>query len=143
MIGTEVRTYRIEFDDAAKEYALALVEIGEKFLVDHIRPQRPPPVDGSDASRSMLAALFSKSNEVMLKADPDDEQAAHAYAEGKKQVKAGELLMDQAKTALMAKIQDNYGVRGDGWAATWGEQKGYHVDGYDVAPMRKFGLRKR
>lgn len=143
MIGTDFRMYRIDFDAAAKEYAEALVEVGEKFLVDHVRPQRPPPVDGSESSREMLSALFRRSNGITLKADDSDEEAARAYFIGKKQKAEGEHLMDQAKTALMAKIQANYGLRGDGWTATWGEQKPYRVDAYDVAAMRKFSLRPR
>jgi putative phage-type endonuclease len=143
MIGTEFRMYHVNFDASAQEYAAALVDVGEKFLVDHVRPQRPPPVDGSQSSREMLATLFRKSSGVTLKADQSDEEAARAYFKGKKVRDDGQWLMDGAKTALMAKIQDNYGLRGDGWTATWGEQNGYHVEAYDVAAMRKFSLRPR
>lgn len=141
MIGTEFRLHRIEFDSAAQEYAGALVEVGEKFLVDHVRPKRPPPVDGSASSREMLSALFRRPNQITLKADDEAEQMARAYFAGKRQREEGEQLMDQAKTAMMARMQENYGLKGDGWSAVWGEQKGYHVEAYDVAPMRKFGIR--
>jgi putative phage-type endonuclease len=141
MIGTEVRTYRVEFDDAAKEYAEALVEMGAKFRADHVLTERPPPVDGSEPSRNMLAALFQKHNQVQIKADPQAEEAARAYFEAQRQVKEAKDLADNAKTVLMAKIQGNYGIRGEGWRCNWAEQKGYHVEGYDVPPMRKFDLR--
>jgi putative phage-type endonuclease len=141
MIGTEFRTYRIEFDDGAQEYARALVEIGEKFLVDHVRPRRPPPVDGSESSRQMLATLFQKPTKIVLKANNEDEHAARVYFEAKKQRDAGQQMMDNVKTAMMAKIQNAYGIYGDGWRAAWPSQKGYHVDAYDVEPMRKFDLR--
>jgi putative phage-type endonuclease len=141
MIGTEVRTYRVEFDDAAKEYAEALVEMGAKFRADHVLTERPPPVDGSEPSRNMLAALFQKHNQVQIKADPQAEEAARAYFEAQRQVKEAKELADNAKTVLMAKIQGNYGIRGEGWRCNWAEQKGYHVEGYDVPPMRKFDLR--
>jgi len=143
MIGTEFRTYRIEYDESAQDYARALVEIGERFLVDHVRPRRPPPVDGSEASRRMLAGLFRRDNGIVLKADADDETAARAYFNGKKQRDEGQHIMDNAKTALMAKIGDAYQLSGDGWRANWGSQAGYHVPAYDVEPMRKFDLREK
>lgn len=142
MIGTMFKTYRVEYDEGAQELAGALTDVGEKFLVDHVRPGHPPPVDGSESSRRMLAGLFPKNNGVMLKADDGDEEIAAHYFRGKKMVDDGERMKDEAKTAFMAKIQSADGVRGDGWRALWKEQAPYHVDGYDVDAMRKFDLRE-
>jgi predicted phage-related endonuclease len=141
MIGTEFRTYRVPFDESAQEYAQALVEIGAKFRCDHVLTERPPPIDGSESSRELLAALFQKSNGVQIKADAESEDAARVYFDAGRRIKEAKELQNKAKTVLMAKIQGNYGVRGDGWRCLWREQDGYHVDGYDVEPMRKFDLR--
>jgi putative phage-type endonuclease len=141
MIGTEFRTYRIPFDASAKEYAEALVEMAAKFRRDHVLTDRPPPIDGSASSRELLAALFQKTNGVQIKADEESEDAARVYFNAGRQIKAAKELQDKAKTVLMAKIQGNFGIRGDGWRCNWGEQAGYHVDAYDVKPMRKFDLR--
>jgi predicted phage-related endonuclease len=144
MIGTEVRTYRIDFDKEAAEYASALVELGDRFRKDHVLTRRPPPIDGSESSRNMLAELFPKAGTAQVRADEEAEAAARSYFEGKRQEKAAKELQDNAKTALMAKIQGNYGVVGDGWRCNWVDVKGYHVDAhaYDVEARRKFDLRK-
>ena len=141
MIGTEIRTYRIEYDASASEYAEALVEIGAKFRADHILTGRPPPVDGSESSREMLAALFRKSNGVYLKADETAEEAARLYFDAKRRAKAAEQDADNAKTVLLARISENEGLKGDGWKCAWREQKAYDVPGYHVDAMRKFDLR--
>jgi predicted phage-related endonuclease len=141
MIGTEIRTYRIDFDSGAQEYAEVLVEMGEKFLTDHVRPRREPPMDGSQSNRDMLSSLFKKSSGVYLKADAEAEQAARAYFDAKRDRDAAVERMDAAKTALMDKIRGDHGIQGDGWRALWSEQKGYTVPAYEVTPMRKFDLR--
>jgi predicted phage-related endonuclease len=142
MIGTEIRTYRIGFDASASEYAEALVEIGAKFRTDHVLTGRPPPVDGSEASREMLAALFRKSNGVYLKADEDAEEAARLYFDAKRRMKTAEQDADNAKTVLMAKTTNADGIVGDGFRFTWKERKGYHVDAYDVPSQRVAAFRR-
>jgi len=142
MIGTEVRTYRVDFDAGAREYAEALVEVAAKFRRDHVLTGIPPEVDGSESSREMLAALFQKHNGVRIRADALAEDHARAYFEARRLKNEAEQSMEVSKTLLLDRIRANEGLVGDGWECAWREQRGYRVNAYDVAPMRKFELRR-
>jgi putative phage-type endonuclease len=138
MIGTEFRIYDVAYDE---DYAMALVELGERFLVDHIRPKRPPAADGSESARRMLASVFPRSNGNLLDADTEAECAAKMYFEGSALVKEGERLKDDAKALLMEKIGESDGIKGHGFRCFWKNRDGYHVPAYTVDPGRKFDLR--
>lgn len=140
MIGTEIRTYRVEYDAGAREYAEALVEIGAKFRKDHVLTGRPPPVDGSEQSREMLAALFRKSNGARVQAPLEAEMHARVYFEARKRKAEAEEQMAVAKTMLLDKIRDNECLVGDGWQCAWREQKAHDVT-YHVDAHRAFDLR--
>lgn len=140
MIGTEIRTYRVEYDAGAREYAETLVEIGAKFRKDHVLTGREPPVDGSEASREMLAALFQKSNGARVQAPLEAEMHARVYFEARKRKAEAEEQMAVAKTMLLDKIRDNECLVGDGWQCAWREQKAHDVT-YHVDAHRAFDLR--
>jgi len=144
IIGTTIGTWVVEWSEVA-ELVDALVEVADRFYIDHVVPRKPPRLDDSDGASRMIRAIVGKtSNGVMLKASEEAEAAAKLYFQAKKEMELAAAKKQEAMSNLIAIIGEADGVKGDGWRALHKLQAGYHVDPkpYDVEPMRKFDLRK-
>jgi predicted phage-related endonuclease len=141
IIGTMIGTWVVERVHVA-EFEEALVELADKFWVDHVLTKKPPRIDASDGAYRMVKAIVGKgSNGTMLKASPEAEQAAQLYFEAQKELKAAEAKKQEAASNMIAVCGEFDGVRGDGWRLFHKPAAGYRVEAYDVEPRRKFDLR--
>jgi predicted phage-related endonuclease len=141
IIGTMIGTWVVEWKDVS-ELVDALVEVADRFYVDHVVTKKPPQLDASDGAARMVRELVGKRNNgVMLRASPEAEAAAKMYFEARRAMKETTEKKQEAVSNMIAMIGEADGVKGDGWRALNRRQEGYHVDAYDVAEMRKFDLR--
>jgi predicted phage-related endonuclease len=141
LIGTEVRTYRIERDE---DLVGVLVEEADKFLRDHVTPRKPPAVDGTEGSGRMLRALFPRPTGPMVRASAEAEERAKAYFHWKHQVEVAEANLEGVKQALIAACGESEGIVGSTWRMKLGMRKGYTVDrqSYTVPEARTFDMRE-
>lgn len=114
--GQDLRVYTVAFDEGLFE---ALVNIGRRFWFDHVVPQVPPPLDGSEAARTYLAATYSRHGRELRPAPPSAERWATELAEAKRTLAAAQARADLAQTHLCAAIGDAAGIEGATWKATW------------------------
>lgn len=118
LLGTEIRPYRIELTPDIAHLIEGLCELADRFHADHVLAKRPPPVDGSEGSRRLLAALWPKNKGgVHMKASRDAERHAKRYFDAKRIKEIAEKEMEIASQELIETIRDADGVHGDGWRA--------------------------
>lgn len=141
LIGTQVNTYVVEYDDAARDLAEALRERVEQWWRDHIVAQKPPRLDGSEGASRMVRELVGKrSNGVMLKASAEANEAARLYFEAKRDLEAAEERKREAQNNLIAICGETDGIVGDGFKMSNRVARGYHVNAYDVPASRRFRM---
>lgn len=141
IIGTMVGTWVVERADV-QDLTEALVEVADKFYVDHVLTKVPPRLDASDGAYRMIRKLVGEgSNGAMLKASAEAEQAAALYFEAQRELKAAEAKKQEATSRLIATAGEFDGVKGDGWRLLHRAQGSYVVPSYTVAAQRKFDLR--
>ena len=142
LLGTEVRTYRIERDlDGIDELVLGLRDLADRFIVDHLDAMRPPAVDGSEGSARLLAALFPRQRTPALRASPEAEEAARTYFAATRAMKALEAEKELAKQRLVAFVGDADGTTGDGWRLKLDWREPVEVKATTRAGYRHFDCR--
>jgi predicted phage-related endonuclease len=144
LLGTEVKTFRIDIGADEREAIQALREAGEKWWRDHVIAKKRPEIDQSEGASRMVRALVGKKhNGAIIQAGPEAEHAARMYAEASAQIKEAEARKREASTRLIEIIADNDGVQGVGWRARHTSRRGYMVPSYEVKEGRTFDLRRR
>jgi predicted phage-related endonuclease len=140
LIWPGVRTYTVERD---LELEGLLVEEADRFWQDHVLAKKPPPVDGTEGSRRMLARLFPKSNGARFKASPQVEELARDYFDTKKDLTHAEQLHEQAKQLLILAAGETDGIDGDGWRLHHKLRNAYDAtpSPYHVEAKRHFDMR--
>jgi putative phage-type endonuclease len=123
--GQDFRVYELHRD---LELEAALIEKCKAFWFDHVVPGNPPPLDGSDAAKRLLAAKYPKHTDEVIHATPEFEalaQQLHAFKEA--EARAAE---DVARTEALLRdaIGDKASVIGSNWRASWRTTAG---NGYD------------
>ncbi len=120
--GFVFRNYVVRFD---QDLWGRLLEIGERFMVDHVRPNRPPPPDNPDEQAELLARQFPK-----VQRPQPVEADAQLSLKGQElsKVRAELAALEERKKALSNEIKDWLGDRkavvADGWKASWYDVKG-------------------
>jgi len=143
IIGTTIGTWVVERVHMA-EFEETLVELADRFWVDHVLPKKPPRLDASDGAYRMIKSLVGKgSNGTTLQASPEAERAAAFYFEAQRELKAAEAKKQEAASNMIAMCGEFDGVRGDGWRLLHKRIAEYTVErqSYVVPAMRKFDLR--
>lgn len=140
LLGTSVRTYRIERD---ADIEGLLVETADAFWHDHVLTHKSPPIDGSTGSRRMLEAVYARCNGMVLKAGPEFETLAGEYFAAKAAKEVAEQRQEHARQALMGLLGEADGVTGDGWRCKYAMRKAYTVQRseYTVAAGRHWDMR--
>jgi len=142
LMGTQVKTYVVEYDDGARELAEAVCERVEQWWRDHIVAGKPPRLDDSEGAARMIRELVGRrSNGVMLQASPEANEAARLYFEAKRDLDAAESKKREAQSNLIAMIGDADGIVGDGFRATNKVRAAYDVNAYRVEAKRRFDMR--
>lgn len=143
LIGTEIRTYRIELGTEVAEMLEALKALAEQFWTDHVVARKPPTIDGSEGSARMVKALFPAVRGPVLRAGPEAEEAARLYFAAQKDMAQAGRELDRAKQILMASCGDCEGIDGDGWRLRLKErpEKVVTPRPYTLPPYRHFDMR--
>lgn len=114
--GTDFRIYRIKRD---RELAGMFIDLATKFWRDHVLAKTPPPVNGTEGAKRMLAKLFPRNVGPVKQADNETERLVS-------ELKALDML-DAKRLELENKLKnaiaDADGIDGDGWAVTYKANK--------------------
>lgn len=122
--GDDFRVYRIQRD---LDLESMLLEACERFWVDHVLPQKPPPPDASEGYSGFLASRYPKSNGTMALATPELESLARRLRAAKAAKEAAEDAEREARNHLVAAIGETDGIQGEGWRVTYKLSKGRAV----------------
>jgi putative phage-type endonuclease len=76
----EFSIYSVPYNE---QLALGLVELAERFWVDHVLARQPPPPDASERYKEFLGRAFPTTNDVVLHLDEGDARAALAAQYGR------------------------------------------------------------
>ena len=141
-LGTEIRAYRIVRTSAIGELEEALIEVADRFWTDHVLTKTPPPVDGSEGAKRMVAARWPRNNGVVIPASREAEAEARAYFEARALKKQAEEAMALASQRLRMEVADGDGLKGDGWRLFVKERAAAEVPGYTRDAYRHFDLQQ-
>jgi putative phage-type endonuclease len=125
--GQDDREYRVPRD---LELEGQLLEICERFWVDHIMTGVPPPVDGSEQYSSYLKQRFPRDERPLL---PETDEARRWYSElltARDREDAAKARRAEAENALKAIIADAGGIEG---LCTWRQNKPSRVTDWEAA----------
>lgn len=123
LIGTDdLRQYRVSAD---AEIQGMLMEAVDRFYVDHIKTQRPPPPDASHSCAEWLVSKYpDHQGETMVKADMDAEVWAAALRKARVSLDEASRIEAEARNHLMAAIGSAPGIEGKGWRISYRQSKG-------------------
>jgi putative phage-type endonuclease len=101
--GNKFRHFRIDRDEHMIRY---LVDAGRRFM-DRVATGNPPPADGSDATRELLAHLFEVQPEAVRRVDPLVIEPLLAERDRlKSEVKEREARLSEIDNQLVAELGD-------------------------------------
>lgn len=101
-MSEEIRTYHIPYN--AEQFGRMLDVVGDWYR-RHVVAGEPPPVDGSEATRKVLARLYSGGEEkVVIEPTDDDRADAAVILTAQSTIAASEALADAAKARIMERI---------------------------------------
>lgn len=113
--GSEFRIYRIKRN---RELGKAIANVCRRFWFDNVLGNVPPPVDGSEGARRMLAKLYPKDEKPLMVATAEMNSLAERLAA----TKADLAVVEEKKAYLENKfrevIGDAAGILGEDWKAT-------------------------
>lgn len=119
--GNDYRVYRVERNP---ELEGALLELAERFWLDHVEKKVPPAVDGSESAREWLAKRYPRETAPLLKSTPAVEAIAKDLRDARRRLEQAETDKAFAENRLKELIGNAAGVEGDGWRVTWKARKG-------------------
>lgn len=88
-------------------------EVAERFMVDHVLAQKPPPPDASDKYAAFLNSRHGISNGTLINPSTEIEAQIFKWAKLKVVEKRAHELAAQIGNELKAQLGDNYGYQGD------------------------------
>ena len=112
--------FRIERVEADPIYQTLLFDKAVAFL-DLVKTKTPPPLTGNDSDT--LAEVKPQSSNTYAKADPQLDHIARLYIEAKAEAEAADAALKEMAIAIKEAIGDGEGVKGQGWLATWKQNK--------------------
>ena len=96
-----------------------LVRINERFWFDNVLKQEPPPLDGTEGSRTYLNQKYPKNNSTMVASTVEIAEVADSYAKVCETLKYLEQDKDSLGNILRKAIGENDGVEGNWGKITW------------------------
>lgn len=97
LIGGELNIYTVRFD---ADLFGQLVEIANRFWIDHVETKTPPPVEGTASYTEYLKRRFPRSVGVTLTADPNIEALAQELREIEALEERAELIRNEIKAYM-------------------------------------------
>jgi len=138
--GTAKRYFEVHHDD---DLASTLLTVAEKFHNNHLLPRIPPKADGSPGSRALLQASWPRHSVEMIAAPEEAEALAREFIEARETEKQAIQRKNAAQQKLCALINENQGLEGQGWRATWKRVEEAVVPSYTREAYRRFDLREK
>jgi len=131
LVGVDdLRAFTIRAD---AEVQGMLLEVVDRFYVDHVLTGKPPPLDGSDSCANYVAARYPRSQGAILPATPEAEEWAAEYRAASAQVVTATERRDKAKNHLKEFIGDADGVLfANGSRITWKSVNGKKKTDYQA-----------
>lgn len=144
LCGTDEPVYRLELGPDMAHLIEALIEVADRFWVDHVVARKPPPLDGSEGATRMLRALYREPRGPAVRASAELEAQIARYFALKDEAEGVGEKVATAKQELISACGDHERIVGEGWQLRYAPQKGYVVKAreYEVPAMRKFDLRR-
>ena len=112
--------FRIERVEADPVYQTQLFDKAVLFR-ELVQSKTPPPLTGNDSDT--LAEVKPQSNNTYAVADPQLDHIARLYIEAKAEAEAADAALKEMAIAIKEAIGDGEGVKGQGWLATWKQNK--------------------
>jgi len=118
--GQKFRLYRVVRD---VEIEAALIEAEYAFWTDHVLAKVPPPVDGSEASRTLLETRFPKAEVPTMEPDEHFAELALEYLAHKEQIKHAQELLDLIANQLREQMGVAERASGPLYSVRWSNVK--------------------
>jgi putative phage-type endonuclease len=117
--GYDLRVHTIERDDGFIEDLVYL----EREFWRWVQTDTRPPVDGSDATRLALQAMFPDEYGEILPATPELEQLVDRLYVETALFNAAKNRLGSTKNAIRFLLGESAGAAGDGWKVSWRKAK--------------------
>lgn len=122
----EFNTFFVALDPIVVERVL---ERAERFMIDHVQADTPPPVDGSESWSTWLGSHLKQRDKRILQATPEQHEFAVALHVTKQHAEALKEEQERLTNHLKLAIGDAYGMEGPEWRITWSQSKdGVKID---------------
>lgn len=105
---SEFGVYTVPFN---RDLFEGLLEIVERFDLEHVKAQVPPPADAGERYRDLLKTLFPRALSPVRDASPVELETARRFAFWREVEKRAETLKEQAGNELRAAMGDAMGLR--------------------------------
>ncbi len=128
--GRDLVCYEMERD---RDLEASVVGQCLDFWAQYVDTRTPPPVDGSEAWTDYLKRTFAKHTDVVIRATPEQCEAALALHVAKEQLEEVERTVDRLKNELRNAIGANYAIEGPMFRATWALSKDQKGPDYEQA----------
>lgn len=112
--------FRIERVEADPKYQTMLFDKAVAFR-ELVATGTPPPLTGNDSDT--LAEVNPQSKNTYAVADTQLDHIARLYIEAKAEAEAADAALKEMAIAIKEAIADGEGVKGNGWLATWKQNK--------------------
>lgn len=122
----DFRIYRIKRDH---ELENQMRDAALTFIENHLVPEIPPPIDGSESSRHYLSLRYPQDTEPLLEVPQDSIIVAwvNQYREGRERLKQTEAEVSQAENWLKEQIGNHAGLQGGFGKVLWKRNKDSEV----------------
>jgi putative phage-type endonuclease len=127
--GRKLAVYVVEYD---RDIASAIEEAATRFWKDHVEADVPPPVDGGEDWSRFLRSKQHK-YPIVLQADAQIDALGHRLGEVREKIAVLEEQQSIMRNTLLALIDQNAGVKGTGWSATYRRNKDTSTVDYKAA----------
>lgn len=117
----ETVTYTVHRD---QELEGVLLQAAERFVRDHLQPQKPPARKDLEDRQMEIARLFPRDSGLMRRADPSEECLLETYREATIEAKRAEVRKDLVETTLKERIGADKGLSGGAGNVSYGYRKG-------------------
>jgi predicted phage-related endonuclease len=112
----EFHIYRLQRN---QEIIVNLVEAGQDFWFNHVIPRIPPPLDESEATRTLLKKLYPQDRGDIIPAPPNASEWLSRLQAAKEVMAEAEKGKALAEAHVKSYIGDNQGILSPEWKATW------------------------
>ena len=123
LIGGDIRKFSIPFND---EMVMLLWGKAEEFW-GYVERQEPPPHDHTEKSAEWVRNFFKQRQDNLVELSGQEEldmlKLATRFKNTEKSIKELEATKKDVRAQMQDFIRDRAGMKGNGWKATWKEDK--------------------